>query len=201
MRHRRLFVRWQQDGDHAARDELFERFAPLARSLARRYGHTSEPYDDLCQVAHLGLVKAIDGYDPDRGFAFAAYAVPTILGELRRHFRSSSWTAHVPRAAQERALGSVSLDAPRAGEAGDDEGSYVDAIGSEDERYELVELGADVVAALQRLEPRQREILGLRFFAEMTQTQIAERIGVSQMQVSRLLAKCVSELQQLTAGT
>ncbi len=99
-----LFTRWRRHGDVAARDELVARFSSLSRTLARRYRNTSEPYEDLYQVAQLGLVKAIDGYDPERGFRFTAYAVPTILGELRRYFRSATWTAHVPRAAQERAL-------------------------------------------------------------------------------------------------
>lgn len=236
-----LFARWQRHGDAAAREELVVRFSSLARSLARRYRNTSEPYEDLYQVAQLGLVKAIDGYDPDRGPSFTAYAVPTILGELRRHFRNASWAVHVPRATQERALavrdaeraladehghsptvselaqfmelsleevldgaqalramGSLSLDAPRGSDAGDDESSYVDMLGSEDARYELVELDADLAGALRLLQPRQREILRLRFFEELSQSQIAERIGVSQMQVSRLLAKCLAELRELT---
>src|SRR6185312_14885855 len=168
-RHRELFVRLQRSGDRAALDELVESFGPLARKLARRYSHTSEPYEDLCQVAQLGLVKAVQQFDPDRGFAFQAYAIPTILGELRRYFRNSSWAVHVPRGTQERALevrdaeralsdehgrsptvpevaqfmelsieqvldamhalrayGSVSLDAPRGGEADEDGGSYAE---------------------------------------------------------------------------
>jgi len=235
-----LFARWRQHHDERAREELIARFSPLSRRLARRYSHTSEPYEDLCQVAQLGLVKAIDGYDPSRGFPFPAYAVPTILGELRRYFRGSSWAVHVPRAAQERALevrgaeraladeygrsptvselaqfmelsleevldgmqalralGSVSLDAPSGGE-GEEDGSYVDTLGAEDSRYELVELGVDLNAALRLLESREREILRLRFFEELTQSQIAERIGVSQMQVSRLLARCLARLRELT---
>jgi RNA polymerase sigma-B factor len=243
--HDALFMRWHREHDDAAREELFERFAPLARSLARRYRHTSEPPDDLYQVAHLGLVKAIDGYDPERGFPFTAYAIPTILGELRRHFRSSSWAVHVPRSAQERALqvrdaeraladelgrsptvpelaqfmelgneevldgmqalralGSISLDAPRGngGENGDEDSSYADTIGAEDERYELVELGGDLSAALRLLDPRQREILRLRFVEELTQNQIAKRIGVSQMQISRLLARCMEQLREITGA-
>ncbi len=237
-----LFVRWKRHGDGTARDELVARFSSLSRTLARRYRNTSEPQEDLYQVAQLGLVKAIDGYDPDRGFRFTAYAVPTILGELRRHFRSASWAVHVPRAVQERALevrdaeraltdgrgcsptvcelaqfmelseeeildgmqalqamGSVSLDAPRVGgDSTGDDGSLADTIGSEDPGFELVELGADVNAALKLLEPGQREILRMRFFEELTQSQIAERIGVSQMQVSRLLKQGLAQLRQLT---
>jgi RNA polymerase sigma-B factor len=240
-RDRTLFLRWRRDDDGAAREELIARFSPLSRRLARRYRNTSEPLEDLYQVAQLGLVKAVDGYDPDRGFPFAAYAVPTILGELRRHFRSSCWAVHVTRAEQERALdlrlaeraladeygrsptvselaqfmelsteevldgmqalcalGSVSLDAPRGGDADDEDGSYADTFGVEDSRYALVELGSDLVAALRLLEPRQREILRLRFFEELTQREIAERIGVSQMQVSRRLAQCLADLREIT---
>ena len=239
-----LFMRWRRDRDGAAREELISRYASLARRLARRYLNTSELYEDLYQVAQLGLVKAVDGYDPDRGFPFTAYAVPTILGELRRHFRSSSWSAHVPRAAQERALevrdaeralaeqngrspsvselaqfmelsiddvldgmqalsalGSISLDAPRHGEAGEDEVPYAETLGDEDPRYELVEMDMDLAAALRVLEPRQREILRLRFVEELSQSQIAERVGVSQMQISRLLARCVAHLREITQAS
>jgi RNA polymerase sigma-B factor len=236
-----LFTRWRHYGDTAAREELITRFSSLSRNLARRYRHTSEPFEDLYQVAQVGLVKAVDGFDPDRGFPFAAYAIPTILGELRRHLRTSSWAVHVPRAAQERALelrnaeraltdeqgrsptvtevaqftelsteevleamqalralGSVSLDAPRGSDPGDEDGSHADMIGAEDPHYELVELGANLRPALRRLEPAQRELLRLRFYDDMTQSQIAARIGVSQMQVSRLLARCVEDLRRLT---
>ena len=238
---RALFVRWRRDGDGAARDELVAQFSSLSRTLARRYRNTSEPQEDLYQVAQLGLVKAIDGYDPDRGFRFTAYAVPTILGELRRYFRSSTWAVHVPRAAQERALevrdaertladergysptvsdlaqfmelsieevldgmqamralGSVSLDAPRSSDGAEEGASIADTIGSEDPGFELAELGADLNAALKLLEPSQRELLKMRFFEELTQSQIADRIGVSQMQVSRLLKQCLAQLRELT---
>lgn len=235
-----LLRRWHRNRDCAAREALISSFTPLAYSLARRYNHTSEPYEDRCQVAQLGLVKAIDGYDPDRGFPFPAYAIPTILGELRRYFRNCSWSVHAPRGAQERALlvrdaeqalseengraptvselaefmelsteqvldalltlraiGSVSLDAPRGSDAGDEDSSYAETIGFEDSNYELVEAGADVISALRRLDPAQRELLRLRFFEELTQSQIARRIGVSQMQVSRLLKRCLDEVREL----
>ena len=97
-----LFKRWCQDGDARARELLVTRFTPLARSLARRYAHTSEPFEDLMQVASLGLLKALDRFDPERATAFASFAVPTILGELRRYFRDSSWGVHIPRDLQEQ---------------------------------------------------------------------------------------------------
>src|ERR1700709_487587 len=99
----RLFERWRRFGDRGARDELIERFLPLARKLARRYASSSEPYEDLVQVASLGLGKAVERFDPDRGFAFPSFAVPTIVGELKRYFRDSAWALHVDRGAQELA--------------------------------------------------------------------------------------------------
>jgi RNA polymerase sigma-B factor len=223
-----LFRRWKTGGDRLAREALIREYTPLSRSLARRYGRSSEPFDDLFQVAQLGLLKAIDRYDPDRGFPFKAFAVPTVLGEMRRYFRDSGWSVHVPRGAQERALqvreaqqqlsedcghapsvsqlsqyleidaeevldglralagyGTLSLDAPRRG-------------GEEDRRFELIELGLSVGSALEQITPRERQILHLRFVEDLTQTQIAERIGVSQMQVSRLLRRCLDRLRELT---
>lgn len=101
---RALFVRWQRDRDPVARETLVRRYMPLARSLTRRYGRSSEPFEDLLQVASLGLLKALDRYDTERGHPFQSFAVPTILGEMRRYFRDSGWAIHVPRGAQERAL-------------------------------------------------------------------------------------------------
>ena len=235
-----LFRRWKLHGDRDAHEALIGRYTPLSRSLARRYGRSSEPFDDLFQVAQVGLLKALDRYDPARGFPFKAFAVPTILGEMRRYFRDSGWAVHVPRGAQERALqvrdaqqllseehgrapsvtqlsqyleldaeevldglralagyGTLSLDAPRRGEE-DEGGSYAESVGEEDRRFELIELGLSVGWALEQLPPRERELLRLRFVEDLTQTQIAERLGVSQMQVSRLLRRCLDELRRLT---
>jgi RNA polymerase sigma-B factor len=235
-----LFARWQRHGDSSAREELVQRFMPLTRSLARRYGRSSEPFEDLVQVASLGLLKAIDRYDASRGFPFQSFAVPTILGEMRRYFRDSGWAVHVPRGAQERALKvrdaqerlanehgraptafhlaeyleldigdvvdalqairayeTVSLDAPRGG-SDDDVVPYGDTIGREDERYELVELDATVSSALAHLPSRDRLVLQLRFVEDLTQTEIAERVGISQMQVSRLLRRSLEQLRALT---
>lgn len=235
-----LFERWHRYGDRRARDELIERFLPLARKLARRYIPSSEPYDDLVQVASLGLVKAVERFDPSRGFAFTSFAVPTILGELKRYFRDSGWALHVDRAAQERArkitdaqqqisartgraptvsqiaqyleiseeevldglqtaeaYDAISLDAPLQS---DEDGtiSRLDALGDDDERLCLVDDQATISAAARHLPRRERQILFLRFGEDLTQTEIAERIGVSQMQVSRLLRKSLAQLRQLT---
>ncbi len=236
----RLFARWHHDRDRLAREALVARFMPLARSLARRYNRSSEPFEDLLQVASLGLLKALDRFDPERGNPFAAFAVPTILGEMRRYFRDCGWSVHVPRGDQERALQvrdaqetfanehghaptvnqlaeylemsteqvidalqaaqayeSLSLDAPRPG---GEEGTttYGEALGREDERYELVELDATVLAALKHIPARERQMLRMRFIEGLTQTEIAGRIGISQMQVSRLLRRTLEQLRGLT---
>ena len=235
-----LFVRWQKAGDQRAREELVDRFLPLARNLARRYAGAREPFDDLLQVASLGLVKAIDRFDVDRGAAFSSFAVPTILGELKRYFRDLGWSVHVPRGAQEQALKvqeahdrlmtktgrppavselaeylelsvedvldaletaaahhSTSLDAPRE-DRDDESGSLVDLFGEEDRRYELVDQTATISVAARQLSARERRVLALRFINDMTQTQIAQEIGVSQMQVSRILRRALTRVRELT---
>ncbi len=234
-----LFRRWQERRDRRARDELIERFLPLARKLARRYASANEPFDDLVQVASLGLVKAVERFDPRRGFAFSSFAVPTIVGELKRYFRDTSWALHVDRSAQERArriadarreigaergrsptvvelaeylecsteevldglqigeaYDTVSLDAPRPSE---DPGtvSRLEAIGDEDERLQLVDDQATIFAAAQCLPERERQILFLRFSEDLTQNEIADRVGVSQMQVSRLLRRSLQRLRDI----
>jgi RNA polymerase sigma-B factor len=236
---RRLLLRYHEHGDAAAREELVERFLPLARQLARRYQRTNEPLDDLMQVASVGLVKAIDRFDPARGTAFSTYAVPTILGELKRYFRDSGWAVHVPRGMQERvmkldtaaqelhrklgrspspkelggelslseeevleameaasAYDAVSLEQQRSdtdnGSSGD---TFQDKLGTEEERYELVEYGATIAPTLKALSPRERLILHLRFVEDMTQSEIADQIGVSQMHVSRLIRRSLARLR------
>ena len=235
---RRLLLRYHEHGDAAAREELVERFLPLARQLARRYQRTNEPLDDLMQVASVGLVKAIDRFDPSRGTAFSTYAVPTILGELKRYFRDSGWAVHVPRGMQERvmkldtaaqelhrklgrspspkelagqlelteeevleameaasAYDAVSLEAQRGDSDNPGSDSFQDTLGTEEERYELVEYGATIAPTLKALSPRERLILHLRFVEDMTQSEIADRIGVSQMHVSRLIRRSLVRLR------
>lgn len=235
-----LFERWRRHEDRRARNELIERFLPLARKLARRYASSSEPYDDLFQVASLGLVKAVERFDPERGFAFTSFAVPTIIGELKRYFRDSAWALHVDRAAQERArhlaeaqrelfsrtgraprvdelalylemsqeevldglqvaeaYDAVSLDAPLGGDE-EDAASRLDVLGRTDEDLDRVDTHATVFAAARHLPRREREILYLRFSEDLTQSEIAIRLGVSQMQVSRLLRRSLDRLRELT---
>ena len=232
---RSLHLRCRQ-GDERAKEELVERFMPLAKRLASRYRAGTDSQDDLQQVAYLGLVKAIDRYDPDAG-PFMRFAVPTILGELKRHFRQTRWSVHVPRSLQERVLdvngaiealsgalgrsprpadvaeatglsleevleamdattanNPIALDAPYGGEEGS-EVTLSETVGESDEGYELVELGEAVAPAVRALPTRERCILHLRFVEDLTQVEIAERIGISQMHVSRLLRRALDSLQ------
>lgn len=237
-----LLERYHRDGDESARDELVERMLPVVRQLARRYQRGSEQLDDLIQVGSLGLVKAIDRFDVDRGSPFMRYAVPTILGEIKRHFRDTGWAAHVPRGMQERvmemknameelgsrlgrspsptelagelgiepeavleameaatAYAAVSLDAPRPGDDGERE-TYAESVGGDDESYDLVEDAATVLPALHVLPERERLIVHLRFSQDLTQSEIAERIGVSQMHVSRLLRRALARVRTVATG-
>jgi RNA polymerase sigma-B factor len=235
---RRLLERYHRQGDAAAREALVTRFLPLARQLARRYQRGGEQLDDLVQVASLGLLKAIDRFDPARETAFSSFAVPTILGELKRHFRDKGWSVRVPRDLQElavkvdkvademsRELGraptpaelaertgttleqvleareasaayrAVSLDRPRTEE--EDEGeSYADAVGAEDPGYRIAEDAATVERLMRVLSDREREVLRLRFEEDLTQSEIGERVGVSQMHVSRLIRQSVARLRE-----
>ena len=236
-----LALRWREYGDRWARDALIERFRPLARRLARRYATSAEPLEDLVQVASVGLVAAVDRFDPSRGIAFPAFAIPTILGELKRYFRDIGWSAHVPRGAQEMALrvdqasrelaahtgrapnvgelaqyleldteqvlagleaGSAhfatSLDAPVATSDAEDREPLHAHVGEVDDGYALVEMTASLAAAMSRLPYLERRALALRLSDNLKQTEIAERLGCSQMQVSRLLRRAGTRLRELT---
>jgi RNA polymerase sigma-B factor len=239
----RLLARYHQSGDLEARDELVLRFMPLARQLAGRYRHAGEPFDDLVQVACVGLIKAVDRYDPERGNGFTRYAVPTMLGEIKRHFRDKGWSVHVPRATQElvlkvgEALGAlpaklgrsptprdiaaavnapvedvleameaatayeaVSLDAPRANAADEESWTLADSLAEDEHGYELVEIGETLRGTLEALPARERLILRLRFEEDLTQAEIAEQVGVSQMHVSRLLRRSLDRLSAAGAA-
>jgi RNA polymerase sigma-B factor len=234
---RELFVRYLRHGEPVAREQLVERFLPLARQLARRYQRAEEPLDDLVQVASIGLIKAIDRFDPDRQVAFSSYAVPTILGELKRHFRDKTWSVRVPRDLQELALKvdrkiadlsrelhrsptvaevaealgateeqileareaasayrATSIDAPRGS---DDDGSDTlgDQMGREEHGFGLAEDRATLHRLLATVTAREREVLRLRFEEDLTQAEIGERIGVSQMQVSRIIRQSLTRLR------
>ena len=226
-------------GDAAAREQLVQRYIRLAHKLARRYARSSEPLEDLEQVACLGLVRAIDRFDPSRGTTFSTFAVPTILGELRRHFRDRTWAVRVPRelrdlaaavehaaeglaaelgrspslaevadavgqsvehvmAAREAALAyrCDSIDRPLRGDDADGGATLADLLGEPDDELSRVETGVmlDQLAEVT-LSERDRVVLRLRFEHDLLQREIADRIGVSQMQVSRILRDAMDRLQ------
>ena len=239
---RRLFARWRDGRDPLGRDAIVERFLPLARQLAARYQRPGEPFDDVFQVACYGLVKAVDRFDADRGVAFSSYAVPTITGEIKRHFRDKAWAVRVPRDLQELAMrvervvaeltrdlgraptveqvaGAVgieaeqvleamqaasayratSLDTPRPGGDEDPGGTLGDTIGVVEDGYDRAEQRAVLSALVRSLSVREREVLRLRFEHDLTQAQIGEIVGVSQMQVSRVLRHAITRLRLLAA--
>jgi RNA polymerase sigma-B factor len=234
---RALFERYLDRRDPVDRELLVERFLPLARQLARRYQRPEEPFDDLFQVACLGLVKAIDRFDLTREVAFSSYAVPTILGEIKRYFRDRTWSVRVPRDLQELALRvdrkvselstdlrrqptvseiaeavgieeedvlealeasgayrATSLSTPRGNddEAGETLG---DTVGTSEEGFGLAESRATLEQLMRAVTPREREVLRLRFEEDLTQAEIGERIGVSQMQVSRIIRQSIARLR------
>jgi RNA polymerase sigma-B factor len=219
------FAELRSSGSASARAELIERHLPLARHLARRYRYTPEPREDLEQVASLALVKAVDRFDPSRGSSFAAYAVVTIVGELKRHMRDTTWAVHVPRALKERILaveraertlsariGGAPTVAALAAEAGISEEQALEALnargahdavpldsGSESEPAgefsEAVDDRLALSSAVSALPRRERTILRLRFVEGLTQTEIADRVGLSQMYVSRLLRATLESLR------
>src|SRR3954447_10591443 len=236
---RRLLERYARERSPTVREELVDRFMPLARRLAARYAGGGEAFDRLVQVASVGLVKAIDRFDPARGTAFSTFAVPTILGELKRHFRDRGWSVHVPRDVQERILKvekamaelpaklghsptvneigqrieptdeevleamhaaqghhAVSLDATSSIGDGDEPGPLRDRIGEEDLSFETVEYGEAIGGVLNQISERDRAVLPLRLVEDMTQSEIAERVGVSQMHVSRILRATIEKLRK-----
>jgi RNA polymerase sigma-B factor len=235
---KQLFERLRRDGDIRAREELVSRFLPLAKRLAARYHSAGEPYDDLVQVASLGLVKAVDRFDLGRGVSFTTYAVPTIAGELKRHFRDNSWAVHVPRGLRDRALqvhatikelsertgecppndeladrlslsegqvddalgalgafDAISLDGPAYQGSEPDAQTRGDTVGVMDSDYERAEDRATLQEALKQIPSRDRQVLRMRFMEDRTQSDIAAHIGVSQMQVSRILRRAIERLR------
>jgi RNA polymerase sigma-B factor len=225
-----------EPGRAALRERAIEGWLPLAQHLARRYSGRGEPVDDLTQVAVVGLIKAVDRYQADRGVDFAAFAIPTVVGELKRHFRDRTWAIRVPRRLQElrleitaanntlthslgraptvadvaihlgiseeavleglegaRAYTAASLSTPLTDDGGT---SLGDTLGGEDHAFELAELRIALGPALAALDEREQRILALRFHGNLTQTEIAEHIGISQMHVSRLLTKALAKLRR-----
>ncbi|SHF29991.1 SigB/SigF/SigG family RNA polymerase sigma factor [Streptoalloteichus hindustanus] len=219
------------------REKLVTEHLPVAQHIARRFSNRGEPHEDLVQVATLGLINAVDRFQPDRGVDFLSFAVPTIMGEVRRHFRDTGWAVRVPRRLKElhlsinaaigelsQRLGRAPTPSELAGHLGisqeevfegleatnayrsaslddmlvadDDSVSLGDAIGEVDTELAQVEYRETLKPLLARLPERERTVLVLRFFGNMTQTQIAERIGVSQMHVSRLLARTLAQLRE-----
>jgi RNA polymerase sigma-B factor len=233
---RRLFERYRRHGDGAARDALVMRYLPLAHHFARRYAGSGNYAEDLEQVAAIGLLNAIDRFDPDRGIAFSSYAVPTIVGEVKRYFRDKGWAVRVPRELQERALvvervgeelerelgrvatieqvaqrmqvtteqalearlasrahHGISLDRPD-GDSDDEGRTLGDGLGTTDPGFARAEESMTFDRLLSAVDERERTILRLRFREDLTQREIAERVGLSQMHVSRIIRQAVAQL-------
>lgn len=236
---RALLQRYHRTGERRVRDDLVERFMPLARKLARRYSRGQESIEDLTQVAAVGLIKAVDRFDPTRGIAFSSYAVPTITGELKRHFRDFSWAVRPPRDLQELTLkvdqiateltrtleraptatelseaaglteedlldvlqarsarGAISLQTPTGGDG--ESGTLEDWIGQDDGGIQAAETHAVLDEMLTNLSPRERTILRLRFDEDMTQAEIGAMVGVSQMQISRIIRQALQRLREVS---
>ena len=241
---RELFERYVDRHDPVDRELLVERFMPLARSLAGRYLRHGEALDDIFQVACLGLVKAIDGFDVERGRAFSSYAVPTIVGEIKRYYRDRTWTVHVPRDLQELTLAvdrtiatlerdlarkptvdeiaqrmnvsdedvlealqarhahrAGSLDAPRREDDDRADATVGDTIGVSEDGFEQAEQRVLLRSLMTGLTPRDRMVLRLRFERDLTQQEIGEHVGLSQMQVSRILRRCIARLRECARGS
>jgi RNA polymerase sigma-B factor len=235
---RTLLRRYHEQGDLAAREQLIERYMSLVRSLARRYSYRGEQLDDLVQIGAIGLIKAIDRFDVDRGVELTTYATPNIIGEIKRHFRDKGWSVRVPRGLQElnvqlsklieeqtvqlgrsptipelakvagveeeavvealesgRAYTSVSLSTGGGGQ--DDEGELdpLESLGADEPQYEVSEDRAVLAPGFRVLDERERKILHLRFFKGLTQSQIAQQVGISQMHVSRLIRRALEKIR------
>jgi RNA polymerase sigma-B factor len=237
------FAEFARTGAPALRDELVRSYLPLAEYLAKRFLHRGVPSDDLFQVASLGLVKAVDRFEPERGLAFSTFATPTIIGELKRHFRDKGWALRVPRRLQElhlelaTTIGSLtqelgrsptiaeiaaaarvseeevleatdvaqvyrisSLETPPT-EEGDTGDSRSGALSEIDSNLDLVEERMEIARLLRVLPRRERAIVHMRFFEGKTQSEIAAGLGISQMHVSRLLARSIDQLRQEARGS
>jgi RNA polymerase sigma-B factor len=235
---RTLLRRYHEEGDVAARQQLIEQHMSLVRSLARRYSFRGEQLDDLVQIGAIGLIKAIDRFDLERGVELTTYATPNIIGEIKRHFRDKGWSVRVPRGLQElnvqlsklieeqtvelgrsptiselakaagaeeelvvealesgRAYSSVSLS---TGGGQDEEGELdpLESLGAEERQYEVSEDRAVLAPGFRVLDERERTILHLRFFEGLTQSQIAQQIGISQMHVSRLIRRALEKIRE-----
>ena len=233
-----LLRRYHEQGDLAAREQLIEQYLSLVRSLARRYAYRGEQLDDLVQIGCIGLIKAIDRFDIDRGVELTTYATPNIIGEIKRHFRDKGWSVRVPRGLQElnvrlsqlleqltvqlersptipelakaagaeeelvvealesgRAYSSVSLS---TGGGQDDSGELdpLESLGAEEPQYEVSEDRAVLAPGFRVLDERERKILHLRFFEGLTQSQIAQQVGISQMHVSRLIRRALEKIRE-----
>jgi RNA polymerase sigma-B factor len=233
-----LLRRYHEEGDLAAREQLIEQYMSLVRSLARRYSYRGEQLDDLVQIGAIGLIKAIDRFDLERGVELTTYATPNIIGEIKRHFRDKGWSVRVPRGLQElnvqlsklieeltvelgrsptipelakaagtdeelvvealesgRAYSSVSLS---TGGGQDDEGELdpLESLGAEEPQYGVSEDRAVLAPGFRVLDERERKILHLRFFKGLTQSQIAQEVGISQMHVSRLIRRALEKLRE-----
>ena len=236
-----LLRAYHAEGDLAARERLIERYMSLVRSLARRYAYRGEQLDDLIQTGAIGLIKAIDRFDLERGVELTTYATPNIIGEIKRHFRDRGWAVRVPRGLQElnaqlsriideltvqlersptvaelakaagvadeevlealesgKAYSSLSLSGGGSGD--DDELDPLEAIGSEEHEYEVSEDRAILEPGFRVLDERERRILHLRFFAGLTQSQIAQQVGISQMHVSRLIRRALEKIRDEIAA-
>jgi RNA polymerase sigma-B factor len=232
---RDLLQRYHEQGDRAARQQLIERYMSLVRSLARRYASRGEQLDDLIQIGAIGLIKAIDRFDLDRGVELTTYATPNIIGEIKRHFRDHGWAVRVPRGLQELSIKLMRVVEQLTGELGrsptipelaeatgaseeevlealessraytplslsvgpsgddDDELDPLESIGTEEHEYEISEDRAVLEPGMRVLDAREREIIRLRFYEGLTQSQIAQQIGISQMHVSRLIRRALEK--------